>query len=226
MFPTFFLCVWGRRSPTQTQAASLPHTHTTAPAELLRTIYQHLTNRYSSLHCTALAPPGQTPPSLYSCLLTGSYRYVASLSADAFPALEQVMFEQLVSPDFYPGLFTVDIWTLLAPHLPMHVCLQHAVTAAELWAGVGAEWLHRSRLTMVRCAFFDRYLHSRMSLVPTPARLKRTCVCPIDFLSGVHCSYRYHHQLRQNIKGTTGCAGSIGCSSTWHLLRTVCPNPN
>jgi fatty acid desaturase len=28
----------------------------------------------------------------------------------------------------------------------------------------------------VRCAFFGRNLHSRMPLVPTPARLKRWCV--------------------------------------------------
>jgi hypothetical protein len=28
----------------------------------------------------------------------------------------------------------------------------------------------------VRCAFSDRDLHSRMPLVPTPARLKRACV--------------------------------------------------
>jgi hypothetical protein len=28
----------------------------------------------------------------------------------------------------------------------------------------------------VRCAFFDRDSHSRMPLVPTPARLKRACV--------------------------------------------------
>ena len=28
----------------------------------------------------------------------------------------------------------------------------------------------------VRCAFFDWDLHSRMPLVPTPARLKRACV--------------------------------------------------
>jgi hypothetical protein len=28
----------------------------------------------------------------------------------------------------------------------------------------------------VRCAFFDRNLHSRMPLVPTPARLMRACV--------------------------------------------------
>jgi hypothetical protein len=44
--------------------------------------------------------------------------------------------------------------------------------------------------TKVRCAFFDRTLHSRMSLNPTPARLKRTCMWTMAFLSGVHSSYR------------------------------------
>jgi hypothetical protein len=43
----------------------------------------------------------------------------------------------------------------------------------------------------VRCAPFDGILHSRMPLVPTPARLKRTCVWPMAFLSGVHFSYRF-----------------------------------
>jgi hypothetical protein len=29
---------------------------------------------------------------------------------------------------------------------------------------------------LVRCAFFDKHLHSRMPLVPTHVRLKRACV--------------------------------------------------
>jgi hypothetical protein len=42
----------------------------------------------------------------------------------------------------------------------------------------------------VRCAFSNRKLHSRMPLDPTHVRLKRTCVWPMAFLSGVHSSYR------------------------------------
>jgi hypothetical protein len=42
----------------------------------------------------------------------------------------------------------------------------------------------------VRCAFSDRNVHSRMPLVPTPARFKRAGVCPMGFRSGVHSSYR------------------------------------
>jgi hypothetical protein len=49
--------------------------------------------------------------------------------------------------------------------------------------------------TWARCAFFDRNLHSRMPLVPTPARLQRAVqragVCPMAFHSGVHSSYRF-----------------------------------
>jgi hypothetical protein len=43
----------------------------------------------------------------------------------------------------------------------------------------------------VRCAFFDRDLHSRMPLDPTHVRLKRTCVWPMTFLSDVHFSYQF-----------------------------------
>jgi heat shock protein 5 len=43
----------------------------------------------------------------------------------------------------------------------------------------------------VRCAFFGRNSHSRVPLGFTPLlRLKRTSVCPMAFLSGVHYSYR------------------------------------
>jgi hypothetical protein len=36
---------------------------------------------------------------------------------------------------------------------------------------------HLFEVTKVRCAFFDRYLRSRMSLVPTHARLKLLHAC-------------------------------------------------
>jgi hypothetical protein len=40
----------------------------------------------------------------------------------------------------------------------------------------------------VRCMFCDRNFHSRMPLVPTPARLKLLHACdPAAFLSGGHC---------------------------------------
>jgi hypothetical protein len=45
-------------------------------------------------------------------------------------------------------------------------------------------------INKVQCAFFDRNLHARMPLVHTPARLKRACVWPTAFISGVHYSYR------------------------------------
>jgi hypothetical protein len=56
----------------------------------------------------------------------------------------------------------------------------------------------------VRCAFFDRNLHSRMPLVPTPARLKRAGVRPMTFLSEVHSSYRLALQIRPNTEGNRG----------------------
>jgi hypothetical protein len=46
-------------------------------------------------------------------------------------------------------------------------------------------------LVGVLCAFSDSNLHSRMALVPTPARLKLAGVCSMAFLSGVHSSYRF-----------------------------------
>jgi hypothetical protein len=48
-----------------------------------------------------------------------------------------------------------------------------------------------------RCAVFDRNLHSRMQLAPTPARLKRVHACDqwhssrvITHLTGWHCTFR------------------------------------
>jgi hypothetical protein len=55
---------------------------------------------------------------------------------------------------------------------------------------------------VVRCAFSNRILHSRMPLDPTHVRLKQTCVCPLAFLSGVHCSYRCHHKSCPNTEGS------------------------
>jgi hypothetical protein len=49
----------------------------------------------------------------------------------------------------------------------------------------------QAAIDAVRCAFSHRSLHSRMPLVPTPARLQQACVCPMTFLSGVHSSYRF-----------------------------------
>jgi hypothetical protein len=40
---------------------------------------------------------------------------------------------------------------------------------------------------IVRCSFFGRIVHSRMPLVPTHVRLKRTGVWALAFLSGVNC---------------------------------------
>jgi hypothetical protein len=48
--------------------------------------------------------------------------------------------------------------------------------------------LHISESDCVRCAFSDRIVHSRMPLDPTHVRFKQTCVWPMTFLSGVHCS--------------------------------------
>jgi hypothetical protein len=55
----------------------------------------------------------------------------------------------------------------------------------------------------VRCVFFGRNLHSRMPLVPTPARLKLLQACDqwhssrmSNFLTGSHS------KLRPNTKGT------------------------
>jgi aryl-alcohol dehydrogenase-like predicted oxidoreductase len=55
---------------------------------------------------------------------------------------------------------------------------------------------------LVRCAFFDRNSHSRMPVVPTPARLKLLQACDqwhssqvSTFLTGSHC------KLRPNTEG-------------------------
>jgi hypothetical protein len=67
----------------------------------------------------------------------------------------------------------------------------------------------------VRCAFFDRNLHSRMPLVPTPARLKLLQACDqwhssrlSTFLTGSHCKFR------PNTKGRV-------CSHHLRLHRSV-----
>jgi hypothetical protein len=90
-----------------------------------------------------------------------------------------------------------------------------AVVTSETIDGVLKEWhrrqlvLHRCPslaslrgLSRARCAFSDRNLHSRMPLDPTHVRLKRTCVCPMAFLSEVYCSYRCLHELCRNTEGT------------------------
>jgi hypothetical protein len=51
---------------------------------------------------------------------------------------------------------------------------------------------------LVRCAFFDRNLHSRMPLVPTPACDQCHSSRKFTFLTGSHC------KLRPNTKGSHG----------------------
>jgi hypothetical protein len=47
-------------------------------------------------------------------------------------------------------------------------------------------------VVIARCAFFDRHLHSRMSIgFHALLRLKRAGVWPMAFLSGVHFSYQF-----------------------------------
>jgi hypothetical protein len=58
-----------------------------------------------------------------------------------------------------------------------------------------------NRSGLVRRAVFDRNLHSRMPLVPTPARVKRACMRPMAFLSGVHFLTGSHWKLDPNTKG-------------------------
>jgi hypothetical protein len=41
---------------------------------------------------------------------------------------------------------------------------------------VNSAYQYDDQVLEVRCPFSDRILHSRMSLIPTPARMKRTCV--------------------------------------------------
>jgi hypothetical protein len=55
---------------------------------------------------------------------------------------------------------------------------------------------NRERAIRVRCSFFDRHLHSRIPLVPTPARLMRAGVQPMVFILGVCSSY---HRLATQI---------------------------
>jgi hypothetical protein len=52
-----------------------------------------------------------------------------------------------------------------------------------------------------RCAFSDRDLHSRMPLVPTPARLKLEHACDQWHFSPVSTSYRSNRKFRPNTEG-------------------------
>jgi hypothetical protein len=71
-------------------------------------------------------------------------------------------------------------------HLPRVCGRRMGIDSAKSWYGA---------------RFFDGGLHSRMPLVPTHVRFKRTCVCPMAFLSGVNCSYRCYHKLCRNTEG-------------------------
>jgi hypothetical protein len=72
-------------------------------------------------------------------------------------------------------LLSIPLYTVAHP---LKVCGGRTVSAVRC-----SDRIH------VRCSFFDGILHSRMPLDSTPIRLKRTCVRPVAFLSGVHCSY-------------------------------------
>jgi hypothetical protein len=93
------------------------------------------------------------------------------------------------------------------------VTLRHDAFTKQVHGRVGLVGFkrHTDQVAFVRCAFPDRNLHSRMPLDPTHVRFKRTCVWPMAFLSGVHCSHRYHHELCRNTEGRlslppTACA--------------------
>jgi hypothetical protein len=65
-------------------------------------------------------------------------------------------------------------------------------------------------VAIARCAFSDRNFRSRMPLAPTQCSLAALiCVWPMTFLSGVHCSYRYHHKSCLNTAGRKRHAGAI-----------------
>jgi hypothetical protein len=59
---------------------------------------------------------------------------------------------------------------LIIPGLSMFISI---VTAYLIMWPIA---LHMTVISFVRCTFFNRNPHSRMALVPTPARLKRACV--------------------------------------------------
>jgi hypothetical protein len=80
----------------------------------------------------------------------------------------------------------------------------------------------------VRCAFFGRNLHSRMPLVPTPARLKLLHACDqwhssrkFTFLTSSHC------ELRPNTEGSQPLVAdsyTVRCSSLSISQPTLATN--
>jgi hypothetical protein len=52
----------------------------------------------------------------------------------------------------------------------------------------------------VRCSVFDRILHSRMPMIPTPARLKRACVWLMAFFLGCRSLTGCHVNVMQTLK--------------------------
>jgi hypothetical protein len=78
---------------------------------------------------------------------------------------------------------------------------------------------------------FDRNLRSRMPIVPTPARLKRVCVLPMPFLSGVH-SWAFtpltgwHCKFRPNTEGLNiSIIGSLAYSYNVFLAKANASQP-
>jgi hypothetical protein len=102
----------------------------------------------------------------------------------------------LASPATFstPGLE----WVSTAPPVVVHDQMAATITSGASSAD-GAVSLNSTvvvnydgfvDVTLVRCAFSDRNLHSRMPLDPMHVRLKQTFMRPMAFLSGVYSSYR------------------------------------
>jgi SAM-dependent methyltransferase len=76
-------------------------------------------------------------------------------------------------------------------------------------------WEHPAAASAARCAFLERKLHSRMPLVPTPARVKLEHACDQCHSSLVSAdTYRYHRKLCRNAEGTAERMGDnkrVGC---------------
>jgi hypothetical protein len=68
-------------------------------------------------------------------------------------------------------------------------------------------------------------LHSKMAVVPTPARLKAlACVGSDNMPLGCHRSYLYHHELCHNTEGLGSDNMPLGCHRSYLYHHELCHN--
>jgi hypothetical protein len=129
--------------------------------------------------------------------IEAAFKRRATASAGAFEIVGSAGGCNIVTGCATADLASITAAVATADVVIAFVGLHPAIGAAAANDGYGTACAEGE----ARCAFSDRILHSRMPLDPTHVRCKRTCVRPMAFHLGVHCSYRCHHKLCPNTEG-------------------------